>query len=271
MVWGGMTDVVLADPAPARSLAPREHGAYGQLGLPLLGGLALGRPGVVAFGLAIAWLAAFFAHEPLLVVLGQRGKRARVEDGPRATRRLVVLGSVAALAGGVSMAFAPSDVRLAIVPPALLAIAVLVFVWRREEKTTVGEIVAAVALSGAGFPVALAGGVALFPAAVTWLVWATAFLLSTLAVRAVIERAKREGRATRAAAYVATAGAAAGSGLLASRGLLPPVAPLALAPFVLLSLGVCLIPVHTRHLRRVGWGLMSACVTTLGILLVSLR
>jgi hypothetical protein len=266
-----MTDVPFAAPAPARSLAPREHGAYGQLGLPLLGGLALGRPGIVAFGLAIAWLAAFFAHEPLLVVLGQRGKRAREQDGPRATRRLAVLGSVAALAGVIAVGFASNDVRLAIVPPALLAVAVMVFVWRKEEKTTVGEIVAAAALSGASFPVALAGGVALFPAAVTWLVWATAFLLSTLAVRAVIERAKREGSATRIAAYIATIGAAAASVLLASRGVLPPAAPIALAPFVLLSLGVCLIPVHTRHLRRVGWGLMSACVMTLGILVVSLR
>ena len=266
-----MTDLQLAAPAPARSLAPREHGAYGQLGLPLLGGLALGRPGIVAVGLAIAWLAAFFAHEPLLVVLGQRGKRALAQDGPRAARRLAVLGSVAALAGGVAVGFASSDVRLAIVPPALLGVAVLGFVWRKEEKTAVGEIVAAAALSGAGFPVALAGGVALFPAAVTWLVWATAFLLSTLAVRAVIERARREGSATRAAAYIATTGAAAAGVLLASRGVLPPAAPIALAPFVLLSLGVCLIPVHTRHLRRVGWGLMSACAATLGILLASLR
>src|SRR5512132_169112 len=266
-----MTDVSLAAPVPARSLAPREHGAYGQLGLPLLGGLALGRAGIVAFGLAIAWLAAFCAHEPVLVVLGQRGKRARVQDGPRATRRLAVLGSIAALAGGVSVGLAPSDVRLAIVPPALLAVAVMVLVWRKEEKTTVGEIVAAAALSGASFPVALAGGVALFLAAVTWLVWATAFLLSTLAVRAVIERAKQEGSATRIAAYIATTGAVAASVTLASRGVLPPAAPIALAPFVLLSLGVCLIPVHTRHLRRVGWGLMSACAMTVGILVVSLR
>ena len=267
----GMSSAPLASPAPARSLAPREHGAYGQLGLPLVAALAIGRPGIAAFGLTIAWVAAFLAHEPLLVLLGQRGKKARAQDGARAARRLALLGALLALSGSVSLLFAPAEARLGLVPPALLGLVVMAFVWRKEEKTTAGEIIAAAALSGAGFPVALAGGVGVFPAAVAWLVWTTAFLMSTLAVRAVIARAKHEGRATLVAAYVATIGLGAASVILALRGVLPRAVPIALAPFVILSLGVCVFPVHTRHLRRIGWALIGACVATLGILVATLR
>lgn len=266
-----MSSAPLAASAPARSLAPREHGAYGQLGLPLVAGLALGRPGIAAFGLTIAWVAAFLAHEPLLVLLGQRGKKARAQDGARAAGRLAVLACVLVLAGVVGLLFAPPAARLGLVPPALLGLVVMAFVWRKEEKTTAGEIVAAAALSGAGFPVALAGGVAVLPAAVAWIVWATAFLMSTLAVRAVIARAKHEGSALLVAAYVATIGLGAASVALALRGVLPLGAPIALAPFVMLSLGVSVFRVHTRHLRRIGWGLMGACVATLGVLVATLR
>lgn len=267
----GMTSAPLASPAPARSLAPKEHGAYGQLGLPLVAALALGRPTLAAFGLTIAWVAAFLAHEPVLVLLGQRGKKARAQDGPRAARRLAWLGAAMALSGCVFLIFAPAEARRGLVPPVVLGLVVMAFVWRKEEKTAAGEIVAAAALSGAGFPVALASGVALFPAAVAWLVWTTAFLVSTLAVRAVIARAKHEGKATLVAAYVATIGLGAASVLLALRGVLPNAAPIALAPFVVLSLGVTSFPVHTRHLRRIGWGLIGASVATLGILVATLR
>ncbi|MDC3961105.1 YwiC-like family protein [Polyangium jinanense] len=266
-----MTSAPLVSPAPARSLAPREHGAYGQLGLPLVAGLALGRPGIAAFGLTIAWIAAFLAHEPVLVLLGQRGKKARTQDGPRAARRLVWLGAAMVLSGCVFLIFTPAEARLALVPPVLLGLVVMAFVWRKEEKTAAGEIIAAAALSGAGFPVALASGVALFPAAVAWIVWTTAFLMSTLAVRAVIARAKHEGKATLVAAYVATISLGAASVILALRGALPMAAPIAVAPFVVLSLAVTVLPVHTRHLRRIGWGLIGASVATLGILVATLR
>jgi hypothetical protein len=40
-----------------RFLLPREHGAYAELGLPLVTGLALGRPGPASAALAVAALA----------------------------------------------------------------------------------------------------------------------------------------------------------------------------------------------------------------------
>ncbi|MFW5947417.1 MAG: YwiC-like family protein, partial [Gemmatimonadota bacterium] len=67
-------------PSPAREvrvsgLMPREHGAYAQLGFPLVTGLVYsgGQPGAVAF--AVAAVAFFLLHEPLAVRSGARGAR----------------------------------------------------------------------------------------------------------------------------------------------------------------------------------------------------
>jgi hypothetical protein len=238
-----------AAPAP-RSLAPREHGAYGQLGVPLVAGLALAKPNLAAVGLAIGAIAAFFAHEPLLVLLGQRGTKARTQDGARAAKRLQLLGVIALVFGGAGLFFAPTIARLGAVPPLLLTCLVVWFVWRKEEKTTLGEIIAAMALSGVGFPVALAEGVDLLRAGLVWIIWTVAFALTTLAVRAVIARAKRAGTHLLVGAYVAIVGSIITSVGLAIMGTVPMSVPIALAPFEVLGLGVLVFPVHTRHLRR---------------------
>jgi hypothetical protein len=261
---------VTAAPAP-RSLAPREHGAYGQLGVPLVASLALAKPNLAAVGLAIGAIAAFFAHEPLLVLLGQRGTRARTQDGARAARRLQLLGMIALVFGGAGLFFAPTIARLGAVPPLLLTSIVVWFVWRKEEKTTAGEITAAMALSGVGFPIALAEGVDLFRAGLVWVIWTIAFGISTLAVRAVIARAKRAGTQLIVASYVAIAASIITSVGLALTDTVPTSVPIALVPFEVLGLGVLVFPVHTRHLRRVGWGLVAACIVTCGFVVAMFR
>jgi multidrug transporter EmrE-like cation transporter len=65
---------------------PREHGAYVQLGVPLAAALACGRPGLAAIALALAAVALFLVHEPLLLLATRRGGRAR--ETARAARRL---------------------------------------------------------------------------------------------------------------------------------------------------------------------------------------
>ncbi len=261
----------LATPAPARSLAPREHGAYGQLGMPLVCGLALGTPGLSGAALAVGAFAAFFAHEPLLVILGQRGRRARVEDGPRAMRRLAVLGGAALVLGALGLALAPPAARMAAIPPLVLTLAVVWLVWRKEEKTTAGEAIAATALSGAAVPVALAGGASWAQAGFAWLAWSLAFLLATLAVRGVIERNKHHDRSLSNGAIVMAIVVMAGAVGLWAKGLLPAAVPLGVLPFAVLALVGSLAKVHTKHLRRVGWGLIGASVATLGILVATLR
>jgi hypothetical protein len=261
----------LATSAPARSLAPREHGAYGQLGVPLVCGLCLGAPSLSGVALAAGAFAAFFAHEPLLVVLGQRGRRARVEDGPRALRRLALLGGGAILLGALGLGLAPEAARIAAIPPIALTLAVVWLVWRKEEKTTAGEAIAATALSGAAMPVALACGASWTQAGLAWLVWSLSFVLATLAVRGVIARNKHQGRSLSNGAIVVTiAVMAAGVGLLVG-GILPAAVPLGVAPFAVLALMGSIATVHTKHLRRVGWGLIAASVSTLGVLVATLR
>ena len=254
-----------------RSLAPREHGAYGQLGVPVVASLALGTPNVVAFGLAIGAFATFFAHEPLLVLLGQRGVKARVNDGPRAAKRLLLLGTIAVVCGCGGLFWAPTIVRFGALPPVLLGCVVGGFVWRKEEKTTLGEVVAATALSGAGFPIALAEGIDVFRAGLVWFVWTIAFCIATFSVRAVIARAKRSSPSLVIAAYVVTIVSIVASFGLAVVDKLPIAVPIALVPFELLGLGVLVAPVHTKHLRRVGWGLVAASLTTGGFVVAMFR
>src|SRR6266536_5679609 len=143
---------------PTRTLVPHEHGAYGQLALPLLTALAIGRPGAASLLLTYAIVVAFVAHESLLVVLGQRGRRALAADAPRARRVLAILGGQAVLAGAVGLALAPPAARAALALPVVLAAAVAWFVWRRREKTIAGEVTVGAALSSGGLAVALAAG-----------------------------------------------------------------------------------------------------------------
>jgi hypothetical protein len=100
---------------------------------------------------------AFIAHEPLLVLLGQRGRRVAEEEGPRARRWLAATGGLAAVTGALGIALAPAAARLALALPAALAVVVALLVWRRLEKTTLGEVFVAAALASAGWAVALAG------------------------------------------------------------------------------------------------------------------
>lgn len=252
-----------------RSLAPKEHGAYGQLGVPLVASLALSAPNLASIGLAVGAVATFLAHEPLLILLGQRGTKARSQDGPRAAKRLRLLGLFAVVGGLGGLVSAPTIARFGALPPLLLGSVVVWFVWRKEEKTTLGEIIAATALSGVGFPVALAQGVDIFRAGIIWLVWTIAFTIATFSVRAVIARAKHADRSLTYAAYVVTILSTAISVALSSFDKVPTAFPIALLPFEILGFVVLVAPVHTKHLRRVGWGLVAASVLT-GVFVVAM-
>ncbi len=54
---------------------PKEHGAYGQLAFPLVTALAVSGTSVPAGLIALAVVACFLAHEPLLVLLGMVSSR----------------------------------------------------------------------------------------------------------------------------------------------------------------------------------------------------
>jgi hypothetical protein len=259
-------------PPPAPSLLPREHGAWGQLAMPLVTGLALGRPGPAPLLLAAGVVLAFLAHEPLLVVVGQRGRRVRDALGERALRRLALLGSAAAVAGIAGLALAPPAARLAALAPAVLAVAVVPLVLARLEKTTAGELVVAAALSAAAAPVAIAGGA---PAAWAWgscATWLASFGAAMLPVRATLLSARTKGarelrpHAAAGAAAIGAAGIAAGAA-----GALPWPAALGILPTAVAAAAVALLRVRPQRFTQVGWSLVAASTATLLALVLGFR
>lgn len=259
-------------PERTRTLVPHEHGAYGQLVLPLLTALALGRPGAAALLLAYAMVVGFVAHESLLVVLGQRGVRASAGDGPRARRVLAILGTQAAVAGAVGFALAPGAARAALALPVALVAVVAWLVVRRREKTLAGEVLVAAALSSGGLAVALAAGAPLAWALGAWVTWLLAFAAGTLAVQVVLVRARSKGRQDPGPAHAAAALALVAIAFAAvPLARLPRIAPLALLPPAALSIAVCLGRVSAKRLKELGWAMVAASVVTLAVLVAGLR
>ncbi|MEZ6150463.1 MAG: YwiC-like family protein [Pirellulaceae bacterium] len=62
-------------PKPA-AMEPKEHGAYAILGIPIASSLLIAGASVPGVCIAIAAVAGFLAHEPLLIVCGSQ-QRAR--------------------------------------------------------------------------------------------------------------------------------------------------------------------------------------------------
>jgi len=265
-------------PAPAaaasrpRSLLPQEHGAWGQLAMPLLTALALGRPRAAALLLTLSTVLGFLAHEPWLVTLGHRGVRALREEGARARRVMLQLLAAAAVAGGAGAWLAPAAARVALLVPAALVAAVIGLVLAKKERTVPGELMVVSALASSGFSVALANGATLAVAAAGTVTWVLAFAASVFAVQVVLVRALSKGEAEHGARNAAIAGliAAGGSGLAVWAGL-GWVVPAAVAPTALLSLVVCLAPFSARQLRTLGWALVGSTTVTLVILVLGLR
>lgn len=257
--------------APRRSMLPHEHGAWGQLAMPLLTALLIGRPSPAALLLTAAVVLAFVAHEPLLVLLGQRGRRAADEDGLRARRWLAATGGLAAAAGALGIALAPSAARIALAVPAALAAAVAVLVWRRLEKTTLGEIVVAAALASAGYAVALAGGAAPVAALAAALAWILSFAAATLGVQVILARARSKGARDPGKLHAALAGALVVLAFGLSAAGLPGAVAIATLPTALFSIVVCLGRFSPKRLRQLGWALVGSSVVTLAILVAGLR
>jgi hypothetical protein len=172
----------------ARALWPREHGAYILLLVPIATSLLAKGSSWAGDAIALGAGLAFLASEPLRVVLGGRGVRMRELDGPRARARLALLGTLAVIAGGTGLALAPkAAIWLAVLLAPLVGF-VLVASRRGTVRTVIGEIIAAVALAGAGAPVAVAGGMNLRDALVIWFGWSLAYAATVVVVHHMIAR-----------------------------------------------------------------------------------
>jgi hypothetical protein len=256
----------------SRWLLPREHGAYGQLGMALATALAIGGANAAASLLAVAAVLAFVAHESLLVLLGQRGRRVVEEDGPRARRTLAVLGGAALAAGLAGALLAPARARVGFVPPALLLAVVALLVVKRLEKTAAGEMAVGAALSSTGLAVALAGGAERSAAMAACFTWTMGFAMATMAVQAVLVRARSKGREDRGVRKaIAVGGLLATSFAVAAIAGFPLGAPLSLVPTAALCVAICLARPSPKKLKEMGWAMVGSSVVTLAVLVLVLR
>jgi hypothetical protein len=252
-------------------LVPHEHGAYGQLAFPLATALAVGHPSRGAVALAVAVFAVFLAHESVLVLIGQRGKRAARERRGDAWRSLALFGGMAVVAAVQAAIAVPASARAALLVPAALAGVLGVLVALRRERTTAGESLVGVALSSVSIPVALAAGASLAVALTIASVFVIVFVTATICVRSIIVSIARTGGPTRTAAASVVLGGVTALLLLAGMAVLSPSAPVAALPVCAVGVALLLRPPAPRQLRAVGWTLVAATSLTALILIAALR
>jgi hypothetical protein len=249
-------------------LLPHEHGAYAQLLFPLASAWLLARPGWNALLWTLACLLGFWAHEPALILLGQRGKVRRQRRGGRA-RRLglgLAAAAVAAAAGGLWLG--PALPAVSVLPVFGFGLVAGGLTFAGRERSLAGELAAGLALVWAALPVAAAGGAPAAAAVALVLLWSCVMAAGMLSVRGLIARAKRGDRACAlAGAYVALA-ALAPALAFAAAGRLPLRAALALAPITAITLAWLARPPAPRGLRQMGLILVGANLATLVLLAI---
>jgi hypothetical protein len=252
---------------------PREHGAYGQLAFPLLTAYVVAGVTVPTLLVGASAIAAFLAHEPLLVAVGRRGSRARREAGARALGWLAAVGGLAVVAGVAALLLAAPAARPWFLLPLAPALVVGIALALDAEKSAAGELGVALAFSSLAVPVCVAAGATASTGFAVALAFATVFGVATLSVRSVIVAVRGGGDPRRAAvlraAAVSVAAVALGAlGVAAARGVLPWAAFLAPLPGVVASVLVPWFSQPARRLRTVGWVLIAACLVASAILIV---
>lgn len=245
---------------------PREHGAYGQLGVPLATAVALAGLSPKALLVAAGAFALFVAHEPLLLLLGQRGERLREAHGARALRWLLLLSLAGAALLVVAALVAPAPTARLMGVPLGLGGAVGLAIARKREKTLLGELLAATALTAWALPTATAGGASARAALECAGTFAAAFAISTVSVRELIASHRPGASVPRLGAVLAFSLLVAAAGLALYAGVDRSV-PMALAPLAAVGAAASLVRPHPRRLKQLGWTLVAASLLT-GVLLV---
>jgi hypothetical protein len=241
------------------------------MAFPLITALAVAGVTTSALLTALAIVSGFLAHEPALVLLGMRGPRAKRELLHPARLWLLLLGSIAAVAGVSAIRLAPAHVlwsyMLPLVPAGLLVIAIA----SRQEKSWHAEIAVALTFSLAALPLSLASGSAVRVALSVAIPFALIFVAGTLAVRTVILRVRGGGdaRATAATRVAVIVFAIAATALLAVAGRYSIVSWavfLATLPGLAFAVGVAMSSPSPTRLKTIGWSLVA--VSTLAAVTV---
>lgn len=257
------------------ALVPREHGAYGQFLFPLVTSLAVAGVSPPALLLALAAAAAFVAHEPLLVLIGGRGLRARREQARSAWRWLTATGGAALVSGVAALSLMPAGSHWSLLLPLAPAAVFAAVLLRGGGKSALGEVAVALSFSALAVPLGLAAGAALRTALAVAVSFVAIFTAATLAVRAIILKVRGGGspaavRTTRSIALVVVIVSTSAMAMAAVRGMLPWTTLLAAAPGLTAAAVLALTAPSPAKLRTVGWMLIGISAAAAVVLIVGL-
>ncbi len=174
-------------------LWPREHGAYVQLLAPMLAALLFVRPSAAALAFACLACALFLLHEPVLLMLGRRGRRAKEALAARAKQRIFVLSALVVLSFSAGVWLAPALTPWLILPLSLsLVCAALLF--QKRERTVVGQLAVSMALTSFALPPMLASSVPVLRALSFVGAFASVQAMSALTARGFVYRKQDDGK-----------------------------------------------------------------------------
>lgn len=259
-------------------MVPREHGAYAELLFPIATILLGGAPTAPTWLLSAAIIACFLGNEPLLILLGERGSRAKRRDSERAKRALLIFLLAALCTGIAALVLAPRSVRIAVGLPLLLGGGLVLTAVQGLERSMFGEALAAVALSSVAIPLGLSAGLSATAAVAVTLIWLVASLLGTSIVRLTIARTKSKTEEARARValkrvllilvclFVIAVGVGAPFGSRVGLWVLAAAVPVALVVLVMTVLRPT-----TRRLRLIGWSLVAANLCSLIAVVTTLK
>jgi hypothetical protein len=254
---------------------PREHGAYGQLAFPLVTSFAVAGVTTASLLISVAAVAAFLAHEPLLVLLGRRGARAKREEQRRAAAWFAMTGAAAAATGFVGAWSLAPDTRWSLTLPVLPAGVAGVAIIAAREKSAAAEVAVASAFSLLAVPICLAANASLSTALAVGTAFALVFVVGTLAARAIVLDVRgggdpRAARSTRIAVVVLTGAGSAALAATAAASVLPWTTLVAAAPGLIAGSWLAVRPPAPARLRLVGWTLVAVSAAAALMLIASL-
>ncbi|UCG86700.1 MAG: YwiC-like family protein [Gemmatimonadota bacterium] len=252
-------------------LLPREHGAYAEIVFPVLTGIALGAPAVASICFGVSAIAFFLMHEPVAVLRGMRGTRAKEMWVDRARQRTAWLAVTAVFAGSTAMMTSSAEGRVAAAVPLACGAVLLPGFLSARLKSLVSEILVIATLSGVVLPMAVSSGVAWSLAWAAAGVWFVTFLLGTLAVHAIKAKTGKEvgTRWAIIATPILSVVTVIASLVAARYHWLPLTVSLAFLLGGLVGIALSAIRIHPRQLKRVGWTLVISNAVALGLLIAA--
>jgi hypothetical protein len=258
------------------ALYPKEHGAYGQMAFPLLTSWLVTGVNGASLVFSVAILAGFLAHEPMLVVLGFRGARARRDERRAAIWWLVLLTAVLAVCGAITLRWMPPSRRILLVLPLVPAAYLFWAAASGKGKTLSAELAVAIAFSLAAVPLCALGGRSPVAGVAVAVAFGSNFVLATLAVRVIILRVRGGGdplqvAVTRRAVFVLAGIIVASVALAVAAGVMPLRPLLSTMPGIVVATWIAASPPPPARLRAVGWTLVGTSAVIALMLIVTLR